>query len=298
MVSRMTKILIVDDDVELSDVVACWLQGERYVVEQVGTCAQALSFLKTYSYDVILLDWELPDGEGIDLCRNLPERNRQTPVLFLTGRGTADSVARGLDCGAEDYLTKPFELKELSARIRVLLRRKSAAPNLSITAGVFELDPVKHVIYKRGLPLELPRMEFVLLEFFLRNPGVVFSADALLDRVWSSESERAADNIRNIIKNIRRKIDDEGSKSVISTIYGVGYRFDGCPLRQSVSFQLRLRRKDFFGPLAFFFGMAKSELVKLQVQYNCAVVSDCRPKPTERRLLLRSTFTTKENPHA
>lgn len=222
----MAKILVVEDDAELRAVVRCWLANAGYIVEDVGSVAEASAFIRSYSYDIILLDWELPDGEGIDLCRFVREKAPHSAVLFLTGRNAVLDKELGLDSGAEDYLTKPFDMRELSARIRVLLRRKSESRAVNITVGPLELDPVKHLILKDGTPLKLQRMEFALLEFLMRHPGQSFASDALLERVWSSDSERVPETIRNCIKSIRKKIDDAGEQSLIQNTYGVGYKLE------------------------------------------------------------------------
>ena len=225
----MAKILVVDDDAQLREVVVCWLTSDGYIVEEVASVTEALAFVKAYTYDIVLLDWELPDGEGLTVCKYIRSHAANTAVLFLTGRNAIPDKEMGLDSGADDYLTKPFDMRELSARIRVLLRRKAGSDSVNIIVGPLELDTTKRQISKNGVPLKLPRMEFALLEFLMRHPECSFSPEVLLDRVWSSESERVPESIRNCIKNIRKKIDDPGKTSLIQNVYGIGYKLEVLP---------------------------------------------------------------------
>jgi DNA-binding response OmpR family regulator len=143
---------------------------------------------------------------------------------MLTGRGSISDKEAGLDSGADDYLTKPFNMKELSARIRAMLRRSTSQPSNVLTTGDLVVDPGKYKVLRKGVEIQLLPREFALLEFFMRHPDEVFSAEALLQRVWHSESEATSDALRTCIKRLRQKIDNSDEDSVIQTIPRVGYR--------------------------------------------------------------------------
>lgn len=220
----MAKILIVEDDVELTAMIAEWLSFERHIVEVVHNGRDGTDRLRNCQYDVIILDWALPDLTGLEICRIYRGEQGTTPIIMLTGRGSVGDKEMGLDSGADDYLTKPFNMKELSARIRALLRRSTQQPSNVLKAGELVVDPGKYKVLKAGQEITLLPREFALLEFFMRHPDEVFSAEALLQRVWHSESEATSDALRTCIKRLRQKIDVDNENSIIQTIPRVGYR--------------------------------------------------------------------------
>ena len=181
------KILVVEDDLDLNDSLGCWLHSDRFVVETATTGAVAMDLLNASSFDVIVLDWELPDMAGLDICRHLRAQGLKTPVLMLTGRSETKDKIAGLDSGADDYLTKPFELEELSARLRSLLRRQYNPPPALVVADL-SLDSFGRVVTKAGLDVRLLPREFDLLEFFMRHPDELFSADSLLTGLWQKSA--------------------------------------------------------------------------------------------------------------
>jgi DNA-binding response OmpR family regulator len=223
----MAKILLVEDDTDLSGRVQEWLSFEQHAVEAVFDGLEAGQRLRIYSYEVVILDWDLPKCTGIEVCKEFRSRGGSTPILMLTGKGSINEKETGLDAGADDYLTKPFHLKELSARIRALLRRPVASyTGATLKAGPLELDPSTRRVTKSGDELTLLPKEYALLEFFLRHPNEVFSPDALLNRVWNSESDASTDTIYTYIKMLRKKITPEAPSSMIKTVHGVGYRLE------------------------------------------------------------------------
>jgi DNA-binding response OmpR family regulator len=222
----MAKILIVEDDPALQKNVKGWLEAEHFMVETVGTAQDALSFVGAYKYDLLILDWELPDSTGFDICKSYRQGGGKAPVLFLTARSSIDDKEAGLEVGGDDYLTKPFHVRELLARVRALLRRPSSLNDNVLHAGNLILDSKSFRLTKGGRDVRLARMEFALLEFLMRNQGQVFSQEALLERVWSSDSERSSEGLRGCIKKLRDKIDDKDQASLITNIHGVGYKFD------------------------------------------------------------------------
>ncbi|HEY9712089.1 MAG TPA: response regulator transcription factor [Chroococcales cyanobacterium] len=222
----MAKILIVEDDKALSALVVDWLTNQKDVPEPVYEGVEGLERLKLYKYDAVILDWDLPGISGPEICRRFRDDGGETPILMLTGKREIHEKTTGLDAGADDYLTKPFAMEELSARLRALLRRSGGAGGVTksiLTAGHVALDPVSRVVTSNGKELTLQPKEYSLLEFLLRHPNQPFSAEALLDRVWSSESDASPDTVRLQIMRLRNKIDIDGSESMIRTIHRVGY---------------------------------------------------------------------------
>lgn len=222
----MSKILIVEDEEDLSLQVSDWLANEHHTVEIVADGSSALDRLCVNKYDVIVLDWLLPGVDGVQVCKRYRQMGGRTPILMLTARSSIENKEEGLDAGADDYLSKPFHLKELSARVRALVRRASASAAVVLCAGDIVLDPCARVVTRGGQPLHLERKEFNLLEFLMRNANRTFSAEALLERVWESSSMASPDAIRTYIKALRKKIDAAGKPSYITTVHGVGYKFE------------------------------------------------------------------------
>jgi DNA-binding response OmpR family regulator len=220
----MAKLLLVEDDLELCGMVEDWLTHEHYQVEVTNNGAEAQERLAVFEYDLVLLDVDLPGLSGIDVCKGFRAQGGKTPILMLTGKKTIDDKEAGLDSGADDYLTKPFHMKELSARVRAILRRSSGQTSNVLKAGSLELDPTSFRVTLNGQDVHLQRKEFALLEFLMRNPNRVFSADALLERVWASESDATGEAIRTCLKRLRQKIDEPEKESIIRTVHGVGYK--------------------------------------------------------------------------
>lgn len=222
----MAKILLVEDEPDLSELVGEWLKAEHHVVEIVANGEDAVDRLRFYKYDIVILDWMLPQKSGIEVCKQYRSTGGTTPILLLTAKKHVDEKEAGLDAGADDYLTKPFEMKELSARIRALLRRPQAFSGSKLQVGDLSLEPNTFKVMRGQDEINLLPKEFALLEFLMRHPNQVFSAEALLDRVWSSDSEASPETIRTYIKRLRKKIDVDGQASILSTVHGVGYKLD------------------------------------------------------------------------
>ncbi len=222
----MAKILVAEDEKALRDVVVDYLSAQNYNVDQVEDGKEALNRLKFYSYDLVVLDWNMPHMEGIDVCKAFRASGGNTPILMLTGKREVDDKEAGLDAGADDYLTKPFHMKELGARVRSLLRRPSAVVSQDLRAKDISLDPVTHQVSKDGKAIDVLPKEFALLEFLMRHPKQVFSAEALIERVWPTDSDSSPGTIRTYVNRLRSKIDTKDQDSLITTVHGIGYRFD------------------------------------------------------------------------
>jgi DNA-binding response OmpR family regulator len=222
----MAKILIVEDEADLSEPVRAFLTHEHHLVEVVTDGNEAMERLRFYKYDVIILDWMLPGMHGVEVCKHFRASGGTTPILMLTSRRQTNDKITGLDAGADDYLTKPFEISEISARVRALLRRPQAVTSNVLKVRNIVLETSTFRVTRENQEISLLPKEFALLEFFMRHPNQVFSAEALLDRVWSSESEASPETIRTYIKRLRQKIDVKEEPSIISTVHGVGYKLD------------------------------------------------------------------------
>ncbi|HEY9776466.1 MAG TPA: response regulator transcription factor [Planktothrix sp.] len=222
----MAKILLVEDEPDFSILIGEFLKSEHHIVEAVASGEEALDRLRFYKYDVVILDWMLPQISGIEVCQKYRSTGGTCPILLLTAKKHVDEKEQGLDAGADDYLTKPFEMKELYARIRALLRRPQAFSGSVLQVGALVLEPNSFKVTRGGDEIALLPKEFALLEFLMRHPNQVFSAEALLDRVWASDSEASPETIRTYIKRLRKKIDLDGQPSILSTVHGVGYKLD------------------------------------------------------------------------
>lgn len=219
------KILLVEDDENIAIPVEEDLDERNYVVEVASDGKMAWELLDVFNYDLILLDVMLPKLDGISLCKQLRANGCKTPILMLTARDTITDRVKGLDAGADDYLVKPFDLEELSARIRALLRRGETVLPPTLTWGDLSVDPnTCEVSYKNKL-LNLSPKEFRLLEFFLRNPRQTFKRSQILDHLWSMEQIPEEATVKAHISSLRQKLKGAGLKSdVIETVYGLGYR--------------------------------------------------------------------------
>jgi OmpR-family two-component system manganese-sensing response regulator len=222
----MAKILLVEDDVKMSLLVADWLKTESHIVEVANDGRDAHERLALSVYDLLIFDWDMPYKSGIELCKSFRSKGGTTPIIMLTGKVGLDEKELGLDAGADDYVTKPFELRELSARIRAVLRRPPTIEASLLKCRGLQLDVHAREVSKDGKAIDLLPREIAVLEFLMRNPNQVFSIEALQTRIWPSDSETSPDALRVHIARIRNKIDDHGETPVIKTIRGEGYMLD------------------------------------------------------------------------
>jgi two-component system, OmpR family, manganese sensing response regulator len=221
----MAKILLVEDDHALGVMITKLLQGEHHHLDCAANGTYGEELITNYSYDLVILDWDLPGMSGLELCKKYRAGGGKLPILFLTGKTDMDSKITGLDSGADDYLCKPFEPRELLARIRVLLRRLSEDRCSVLKVGDISLDPLSKTAYRKDTPLKLVRKELAILEFMLRHPDEVFSLEALVERVWPSTSDVSPETVRPYIKRLRDKLEDAEGYCPIVTIHRCGYKF-------------------------------------------------------------------------
>jgi DNA-binding response OmpR family regulator len=222
----LSKVLIVEDDESIAQIVKDALFEAKYMVDMVHNGEDARAYLKSVNYDLIVMDWQLPDTSGIALCTEFRARGGTTPVLFLTGRNSVPDRITGLDSGGDDYLTKPFDIRELLSRVRALMRRPVPVTYKALKVRELELDPVQHIVVLNGSEIKLYPKEFSLLELFMRSPQRVFSGDDLLNKVWPTDSDASIETVRTTILRLRQKVETDPDNPLIRTIRGVGYRLE------------------------------------------------------------------------
>jgi two-component system copper resistance phosphate regulon response regulator CusR len=218
------RVLVVEDDPELAAVLESGLSEHGFQVARESTFTSGRSRATLGAFDVIVLDVMLPGGNGFDLCRALRDRSVGTPVLMLTARDTIDDRVKGLDSGADDYLTKPFAFRELVARLHALGRRPPTPLPEIATIADLEVDLRAHHVRRAGRDIELTAKEFALLEFFLRHAGQVVDRAAITAHVWDENHDPFTNVLEVLVRRLRRKIDDGFDVKLIHTLRGAGYR--------------------------------------------------------------------------
>jgi len=221
------KILLVEDDFRISKAIAEALREQRYVVEMVGDGESGLAFAETGSFDLIVLDLMLPKLDGISLCRKLRQAGNKTQILMLTARDTSCDKVLGLDVGADDYVVKPFDLPELLARIRALLRRTSVVFSPVLEWERLRLNPNECRVTYNQQSITLTPKEYALLELFLRHGSCVLSRQSILDKIWLFEESPGEETVKVHLQSLRRKLTTAGAPpNLIETVYGMGYRLN------------------------------------------------------------------------
>ncbi len=217
------RLLIVEDERRLADRVARGLREEGFAADLAGSLATARERAIENAYDAILLDLGLPDGEGIELLKRWRSEGLATPVLVLTARDRLDEKVAGLDAGADDYLTKPFEFGELLARIRALLRRTPALPQSRLVFADLALDRNARLAIRHERPIRLTPKEYALLEYFLLHPGVALSREAIAEHVWDASYEARSNVIDVVVGRVRRKLETGGGARLLHAVPGTGW---------------------------------------------------------------------------
>jgi DNA-binding response OmpR family regulator len=227
----MKRVLIVEDEALMARMLARVLREEGYAAETAGDGRSGFARAADESFDLLILDWMLPDRSGIQIVRGLRAAGVGTPVLMLTARDQVEDRVEGLDAGADDYLSKPFALPELLARVRALTRRPQAEPaEATVRTGDLALDPVLHVVRRGDEEIYLTAKEFALLHTLVRRPGRVFTRSVLLDTIWGAPGEVRTNVVEIYVSYLRKKLDREGEPSLIRTVRGVGYTFRPGPM--------------------------------------------------------------------
>ena len=221
------KILIVEDDQDLREITTRSLEKERYVVSQAPDYRTALQKVEDYDYDCILLDIMLPDGNGLDLLKELQALGKRTNVIILSAKDSLEDKVAGLDLGADDYLPKPYHLAELHARLKSLFRRSQREGEHKIQLGNIELFPDQFRVLIAGKQVELNRKEYDILYYFMPRPGRLVNKNTLAESVWGDHIDQV-DNFDFIyaqIKNLRKRLKDAGATPELKAVYGFGYKF-------------------------------------------------------------------------
>lgn len=219
----MSKILIIEDDKLFSNQIAELLESYGCFAEIAPTASDAMQILGNFKFDFVLLDWNLPDLSGVALCRKWRDEGEQVPIIFITGRDAPEDKEAGLDAGGDDYLTKPFDVRELLARMRTIQRRPRQLTLTPISTKELTLNPYTRVAKAGGQEVQLSLMENSVLEFFLRNRNCFFSGAQLFDHIWPPQSESSEDAVRAQVKLLRRKLAKIGQENLITTVIGSGY---------------------------------------------------------------------------
>ena len=221
------RVLVVEDDLRMANALRRALRYEGLLVEVATDGEQALSLAGAADYDVVVLDVMLPGADGFEICRRLRAQGIWAPVIMLTARDAIEDRIRGLDGGADDYLTKPFSLAELLARLRALARRGSNERPPALRVGDLQLDPAAHEVHRGEVQISLSPREFLLLETLMRHPGQVFSQPQLLEAAWDVGFEQRSNVVEVYIRYLREKIDRPFGVRSLETVRGVGYRLRG-----------------------------------------------------------------------
>jgi OmpR-family two-component system manganese-sensing response regulator len=223
------RILLVDDEAELTEPLSHVLSREGYEVDLADNGSKGLELASENEYDLLILDWMLPQKSGIEICRELRTQGKLSPVLFLTAKDTIDDRVQGLDAGADDYLVKPFELRELLARVRALLRRypsfEGNIPPERLKVADLELDSENQVAYRQGRAINLSEKEIQLLTYFMRHPGQLLTHEQIYQHLWTENEAPNSNVLAALMRLLRRKIEAPGELPLIYTVYGKGYRF-------------------------------------------------------------------------
>ncbi len=223
------RILLVDDEAELTNPLKRVLTREGYQVDIADDGIQGQQLACDHKYDLLILDWMLPQKSGLEICQALRCRSSQTPILFLTAKDTLDDRVQGLDAGADDYLVKPFELRELLARVRALLRRshtlETAIRYERLQVEDLTLEVNNQLAYRGERTIDLSEKETQLLTYFMQHPGQVLTHQQIHQHLWENQPQPSSNVLAAQIRLLRRKIEAVGESSLIHTVYGKGYRF-------------------------------------------------------------------------
>lgn len=221
------KILLVEDEPELAHSITSYLKTERYVCEVAPDFKAALEKIEEYDYDCILLDITLPDGNGLKLLQELKDNHKSDGVIIISAKHSLEDRITGLNLGADDYLTKPFHLSELNARLAAVIRRRMLSGQNLLSFNEIAVDTVSKTVTVSDKPVELTRKEYQLLVYFLANKGKVISKNAIAQHLWGDEmsSSYNFDFLYTHIKNLRKKLQEAGSSDYLKAVYGMGYKF-------------------------------------------------------------------------
>jgi len=217
------RILIVEDDAKMAELLRRGLAADRHSVDVATDGLKGLERAQSAHFDVILLDVMLPGIDGLAMARRLRTSGVRIPILMLTARDSVPDIVRGLDAGADDYLTKPFSFEVLTARLRVIARRTASESRSQLQVGDLTLDTETHMVERAGEPIVLTRTEFILLEYLMRRAGRVASRDAVIEAVWGIDRDVESNTLNVFIFQLRSKLEAGGRGRLLETVRGFGY---------------------------------------------------------------------------
>ena len=218
------KVLIVEDQQRLGQFLERGLKECTYTVKWVGTCKDALDALAEASFDVVILDLGLPDGDGIEMLRRWRASGFNEPVLILSARDSVEDRIKGLDVGADDYLPKPFSFEELLARVRSLVRRQSSVKQVVLEHRGVKVDLLSHTVQVNGRPIDLTSREYALLEIFMQNPGRILTRTLISEKIWASNYDVDTNLLDVYMSRLRAKLETSAATPLFKTIRGIGYQ--------------------------------------------------------------------------
>ena len=222
------KILIVEDEIKLADAIVSYLKSDGHICEQANDYQKALEKIKLYDYDCALIDINLPDGSGLNIIKELKKDKKQTGIIIISARETVDDRIKGLETGADDYLVKPFDLAELNARIKSLIRRINFKGDNILEAGDILIFPDELKVTANNELIDLTKKEYDLLLFFVSNKNRVVTKETIAEHLWGDyiDTVDSFDFVYAHIKNLRKKLQEKGVGNYIKTVYGLGYKFE------------------------------------------------------------------------
>jgi len=226
----LAKVLIIEDDDVLSSALLSWFEAQGHRCENSTSGADGLQLLLCSGFDLALVDWQLPELSGPELCKQYRQRGGKTPILMMTQKSEVSEKEEGLDSGADDYLPKPFDMRELGARVRALLRRSTALFDSSLNVGKISLNYGRCEVTIDGKRIQLVPREFDVLEFLLRHAGTYISSDKLIAHVWDSDVAVTTEALRVCILRLRKKIEEAEKPQVVESTKGLGYRISAAYL--------------------------------------------------------------------
>ena len=220
------KLLIIEDNIELSEMIETAFKLQRFIVELASNYSEALSKIHLYEYDCILLDIMLPDGSGLSILKQLKEMNKSEGVIIISARDSLDDKIEGLELGADDYVSKPFHMSELIARVRSVLRRNNNNGHLTIDLGNVSIEPDKFRVCVKGKEIDLLKKEYDILHYMMERPNILIKKSMLAEAIWGDYIDQVDnyDFIYTQLKNLRSKLTKAESTTTIKTVYGFGYK--------------------------------------------------------------------------